>query len=78
MHSSNKEHTNIGKNTRIYVVYIPTMAVLPYNTIIYYSKLNPPFLGDLTPLNKFTIFFGAVCMTDVQMTWMPHAHRKPK
>jgi len=40
--------------------------------------LLPPLLTDLTPLNKFTIFFGAVCSTDVQMTWISHAHRKAK
>jgi len=32
----------------------------------------------LTPLNKFTTSFGAVCRTDVQMTCIPHADRKQK
>jgi len=32
----------------------------------------------MTPLNKFTTSFGAVCRTDVQMTWIPNAHPKPK
>jgi len=32
----------------------------------------------LTPFNKFTTSFGAVCSPDVQMTWIPHAHPKPK
>jgi len=31
----------------------------------------------MTPLNKFTTSLGVVCRTDVQMTWIPHAHRKP-
>jgi len=42
----------------IYVVYIPTMAVLPYNAMIYYPKLKligllSTYLKDLTPINKF-------------------------
>ena len=27
-------------NQDIYVAYIPTLAVLPYNTMIYYPKLK--------------------------------------
>jgi len=34
-------------------------------------------MSETTPLNKFTSSFGAVCRTDVQMTWISHAHRKP-
>jgi len=37
-----------------------------------------PWLKDLTPLNKFITSYEADCITDVQMTWIPHAHRKPK
>jgi len=40
--------------------------------------LLSPLLRDLTPLSKSTTSFGAVCRTDVQMTWIPHAHWKPK
>jgi len=29
-------------------------------------------------LKKSTTSFGAVCRTDVQMTWASYAHRKPK
>ena len=40
---SNKEYTNTSGSTRgiedIYVAYILTLAVLPYNTLIYCSKL---------------------------------------
>jgi len=64
---------------------VNTLPVRPpyataYNTMIYYPKLNliSPLLRDLTPFNKFTTSFGAVCRTDVQMTWMSHAHREPK
>jgi len=32
----------------------------------------------MTPLNKYTTSFGAVCRTDVQMTWISHAHQKAK
>jgi len=35
-------------------------------------------LRDLKPLNKFTISFGAVCRTNVQMTCIPYAHQKPQ
>jgi len=65
----------------MYVAYILTVAVLLYNTMIYYLKLKSnylPLLRDLTPLNEFTTSSGAVCRTDIKMTWIPHAHRKPK
>jgi len=32
----------------------------------------------MKPRKKFTTYFGVVCRIDVQMTWIPHAHPKPK
>jgi len=32
----------------------------------------------MTPPNKFITSFGAVCRTDVQMTWILHAHWRAK
>jgi len=66
----------------IYVPFIRTLAVLPYNTMIYYPKLKSNYFHHCWETwhhwNKFTTSFGAVCSTDVQMTWIPHAQRKPK
>jgi len=63
----------------IYLTYIPTPAVLPYNTMIHDPKLKSTFtIVEGLDTIKFTTSFGAVCRTVVQMTWIPHAHRKPK
>jgi len=70
------KNTLIHESTRGYICgigYIPTLAVFPYNTMIYYSRLKSnylPLLRDLTPLNKFPTSFGAVCRIDVLMTWI--------
>jgi len=44
MHRSNKEHTYMKILEEVCVAYIPTLAVLPYNTIIYSSKLKSYYL----------------------------------
>jgi len=63
----------------IYVAYIPSLSVLPYNTMIYYPKLKSNYFHhSWETFNKFTTSFGAVCRADVQMTWIMYPHRKPK
>jgi len=60
----------------IYVAYTPTLAVLPYNTMIYYPKLKSnnfhhcweTWHQRLDRLDtKFATSFGPVCRIDVQM-----------
>jgi len=58
----------------IYVAYIPTLAVavLPYNTTIYFPKLKSNYFHHCWETwhyitHKFTTSFGAVCRIDVQM-----------
>jgi len=67
----------------IYVAYIPTLAVLPYNTMIYYPKLKSHCFHHcwetwhcLTS-SQFPSRLSARPMFKWR-TWTPHAHRKSK
>jgi len=68
----------------IYVAYIPTLAVvvLPFNTMIQYSNLKSNYFHHSWEiwhhLTSSQLPLGLSVRTDVQMTWIPHAHQKPK
>jgi len=66
----------------IYRAYIPILAVLPYNTMIYYPKKKSNYFHHCWEtwhhLTSSQLPSGVVCWIDTQMTWIPHAHPKPK
>jgi len=64
------------------VAYVPTLAVLAYNTMIYYpkQKFNCSHHRSETwhHLTSSQFPSGLSAGPEVQMTWIPHARRTPK